>query len=162
MMEFATQETADELLEAMEEFNVACARITPKQARLLKLLSSGEPRQAAVQAAGYDARNPAGVLNTFRKRPRFAAALQAAYKLHALNFGLPAAWKREQLVYIVGRHRDQYPAAAISALRLLAELDGDLKSPLVQINNDDRILVVTPESLRQMAGEAMKTIEHKE
>ena len=150
-----TEENQRMLLKVQEELVDALALLPPGHQELLLAISAGATVKEAAAQADMKAISAYSVLRSTRAHE--VRVLLA--RRWAIEYGVPRAWKREQLIWIAEKHRADMPAAAIAALRLLAELDGDLESPLV-VFEDNRQVVVTAETLATLAKRVLEDKSH--
>ena len=73
-----------------------------------------------------------------------ARAMALLRRQHALQYGIPAAWKRQQLVELFGQAREiDQCSAANQTMRTLAEIDGDIRTPANSVPGNVTVNVFT-------------------
>ena len=120
-------DTTIEELEAQIE--AALSVLNPRQRRFATTLVEGNGVSATTVVRQIDGKvNEAtvhSVASQIRHTPRVAHAIKLLQHRQELRTGIEAARKRQMLLEIAGKHKDETPSAAVSAIKTLNDMDGD-------------------------------------
>jgi hypothetical protein len=94
--------------------------------RMLRAYAVGGTAKEAALAAGYSERGATQRGHFTLQLPGAEQLIFAHRRLSALKNGVPLDWKRQKLIEIASSTAES-GTARINAIRLLAELDGDLR-----------------------------------
>jgi len=123
----------DEIEELDVQIEQALAVLNNRQKKFVLTLGEGnETQTGAAIKAGYSENRARQTGNRLVTKGHITRAISLLSKKHQLDHGIAASEKRRRLLEIADTARqpgdDYQPSAAVSSLRLLAELDGDIRS----------------------------------
>lgn len=130
-----------------EQIEQALKPLTAKQRLFVEHHAAGLNGTMAAMKAGYSenrARHTASRLVTNGSFANVQHALALLRRKYAWEHGIPAAWKRMQLVELFGQARElEQCSAANQTMRTLAEIDGDIRTPANAVPGNVQIVVNT-------------------
>lgn len=155
----------ERLLELDDQIAGALKELPPQQRKFVLAYPEEKNGTRAALKAGYSERSARPQASRLLTKDNVRLAVSLINKKYQLQHGIDAGWKREILQNIARKAAepgDGYaPGSAVSAVRMLCELDGDIRSgstvaPGVVINISTGID-------RTIEGEVVgrEAIEHK-
>jgi len=101
--------------------------LKPVERRFAIARGIGNDMEDSARAAGYKGKHcRISGYRLLQKNTGIQKAIDLIELEAAFLYGIPAAMKRIQLYELFQMHKKDAPAAAVSAMKLLAQLDGDI------------------------------------
>ena len=130
-----------------QQIEQALAPLNARQRKFVEIYAAGDNATSAALKAGYSvdrARQTGCRLATNGDFAHVQRAIALLRDRYSLQHGIPAAWKRGALVNTYERAMDiNQPGSAVSAVRVLCELDGDIRTSGGAVPGNVTIVVQT-------------------
>ncbi len=152
----AEQEQMAEVALLDAETKAALDALPFRQMGFAYAIGSGQKRKEAMAKTGLDSSEASRALQS----EKVLKAIRLVQQGVQLRYGISAAWKRQKLRDIVDANQNTSPAAAVSALKLLVDLDHDTDRYVNHPKLANAPLLDRQQSIANLVSEGQLSLEN--